>query len=262
MSTYILKRLAEAVGVCSAFRSSPSCSCTCRGSRSAPPVHRSQGGGRRGPSKESSLDQPLYVQYWIFLQGLLRLDFGQSLFIREPAITLVLERFPATMSSPWRACSSPYNLHPLESSRRSDVLTAGQHLHRSGGLGPSHAHLLAGLDAHHLLAVQLRILPPRPGDIPAPSHACVHVGGCPCPHHHAHDPVEDAGHPVSGFIRTARAKGVREQLSSSGTASECVHPHRHHPGVAVGRLLGGAIVTETVFACRGSEVWPYPPSGL
>ena len=33
------------------------------------------------------LDQPLYVQYGIFLKGLARLDFGNSLFIREPALS-------------------------------------------------------------------------------------------------------------------------------------------------------------------------------
>jgi len=51
------------------------------------------------------LDQPLYIQYWIFLKGLLRLDFGNSLFIREPAIRLVMERFPATIEltlAAWR----------------------------------------------------------------------------------------------------------------------------------------------------------------
>jgi hypothetical protein len=43
------------------------------------------------------LDRPLPIQYWIFLKGLLRLDFGKSLFMHEPALALVLERFPATI---------------------------------------------------------------------------------------------------------------------------------------------------------------------
>ena len=47
--------------------------------------------------KSLGLDRPLYVQYLIFLKGLLRLDFGNSLFIREPALQLVLERLPATV---------------------------------------------------------------------------------------------------------------------------------------------------------------------
>ena len=47
--------------------------------------------------KSLGLDQPLYVQYGIFLKDLVHLDFGKSLFIREPALSLVLERFPATL---------------------------------------------------------------------------------------------------------------------------------------------------------------------
>ena len=47
--------------------------------------------------KSLGLDQPLYVQYGIFLKGLVQFDFGHSLFIREPALQLVLERFSATI---------------------------------------------------------------------------------------------------------------------------------------------------------------------
>ena len=47
--------------------------------------------------KSLGLDQPLYIQYGIFLKDLVHLDFGKSLFIREPALDLVLERFPATL---------------------------------------------------------------------------------------------------------------------------------------------------------------------
>jgi peptide/nickel transport system permease protein len=43
------------------------------------------------------LDQPLPVQYFIFLKDLVHLDFGRSLFYHRPVIDLIAARFPATL---------------------------------------------------------------------------------------------------------------------------------------------------------------------
>jgi peptide/nickel transport system permease protein len=43
------------------------------------------------------LDESLPVQYWIFISSLLQGDFGQSYVFRQPAMTLILERMPATI---------------------------------------------------------------------------------------------------------------------------------------------------------------------
>lgn len=43
------------------------------------------------------LDQPLWRQYLTFLGGLARGDFGESFVYGRPALTLILERFPATL---------------------------------------------------------------------------------------------------------------------------------------------------------------------
>src|SRR5206468_2271609 len=42
-------------------------------------------------------DDPLPVQYWRFLRGALRGNFGHSLRHDEPALSLVVERMPATL---------------------------------------------------------------------------------------------------------------------------------------------------------------------
>jgi peptide/nickel transport system permease protein len=44
------------------------------------------------------LDQPLIVQYWIFLKQLLKGDFGYSYFFGKPAIDLVYERLGPELS--------------------------------------------------------------------------------------------------------------------------------------------------------------------
>ena len=43
------------------------------------------------------LDQPWYVQYWVFLGNLLQGDLGRSFVFNEPAIQLLLQRMPATL---------------------------------------------------------------------------------------------------------------------------------------------------------------------
>ncbi|MCB1313615.1 MAG: ABC transporter permease [Sedimentitalea sp.] len=43
------------------------------------------------------LDQSMPVQYWKFLTSLVQGDFGRSYVFRQPAMTLILERLPATL---------------------------------------------------------------------------------------------------------------------------------------------------------------------
>lgn len=43
------------------------------------------------------LDQSIPIQYWKFLTSLVQGDFGYSYVFRQPAMTLILERLPATL---------------------------------------------------------------------------------------------------------------------------------------------------------------------
>lgn len=47
--------------------------------------------------KELGLDQPLYVQYFKWLSGMLRGDFGKSMMSGMPIVNKVKQRLPATM---------------------------------------------------------------------------------------------------------------------------------------------------------------------
>ncbi|MDG6777960.1 ABC transporter permease [Thiomicrorhabdus sp. zzn3] len=47
--------------------------------------------------QQLGLDQPIYVQYWHYLQGVFIGDFGQSLFFQQPVSQLIAERFPMTL---------------------------------------------------------------------------------------------------------------------------------------------------------------------
>ena len=47
--------------------------------------------------KQLGLDRPIAVQFVDFLAGLTRFDFGESLWQRRPAMTIVLEKLPLTL---------------------------------------------------------------------------------------------------------------------------------------------------------------------
>ncbi|MCK5719291.1 MAG: ABC transporter permease [Thiomargarita sp.] len=43
------------------------------------------------------LNQPLMTQWWLYITGLLQGDLGQSLYSKEPIIDILMARFPATL---------------------------------------------------------------------------------------------------------------------------------------------------------------------
>ena len=47
---------------------------------------------------DMGFDRPIFVQYAIFLRNVITLDFGDSLRFEQPAIRIVLQRFPATFN--------------------------------------------------------------------------------------------------------------------------------------------------------------------
>ena len=47
--------------------------------------------------KMLGFDKPLHIQYLIYLSNLIQLDFGDSLYYRQPALTVILETLPATI---------------------------------------------------------------------------------------------------------------------------------------------------------------------
>lgn len=52
---------------------------------------------RAALEKEYGLDQPVYVQYFVWMEKIVQGDFGKSLVTRRPVSTELLERIPATI---------------------------------------------------------------------------------------------------------------------------------------------------------------------
>jgi peptide/nickel transport system permease protein len=205
--------------------------------------------------KSLGLDRPLYVQYGIFLKGLLQLDFGKSLFIRESAFSLVMERFPATVQLTVAgmviALAIAVPLGVVAAIRRYSLLdnlcTA---LAVSGQAMPI---FWLGLMLIIFFAVQLRLLPASGrGTFLHLLMPAFTLGASLAPITMRMTRSKMLDILSADYIRTARAKGLREQIVLFRHALRNASiPIVTILGLQFGRLLGGAIVTEAVFAWPG-----------
>ena len=256
MTTYALKRLGEAVLVCIGISVITFLLLHVAGD----PVQlllsiESKAEDAAVLRQALGLDKPLYVQYLIFLKGLLRLDFGTSLFVREPALNLVLERFPATMQLTLAgmaiALVIAIPLGVVAAIRRYSFLdNLCTMLAVSGQAMPI---FWLGLMLIILFSVKLHLLPASGrGSLFHLIMPAFTLGASLAPITMRMTRSKMLDILSADYIRTARAKGLREQIVLFRHALRNASiPIVTILGLQFGRLLGGAIVTEAVFAWPG-----------
>ncbi|HLE44350.1 MAG TPA: nickel ABC transporter permease [Methylomirabilota bacterium] len=200
-------------------------------------------------------DDPLYLQYWRFLRGALHGDFGNSLRHDEPALALVWQRMPATLeltavalgvalvlaipagivSAVFRNTALDYVSTVLALVGQAMptfwlgimlilVFSVGLHLLPSSGRGGAANLVLPAVTLGLFTTARIMRLT-RSGML------------------------EVLG---QDYVRTARAKGVGERrvvwkhaLKNAGIPIVTI------VGLELGTLLGGAVITETIFAWPG-----------
>ena len=204
---------------------------------------------------EMGFDDPLAVQFGRFLFNTVRGDFGRSFYHRAPALDLVLERMPTTMTLTLLALavavavSIPAGIY---SAVRRDSL-ADHLVTVVVFLGQSMPVFWTGIMLMLLFAVHWRVVPVSGWDgwqfmiLPA-----VTLGIFQAPL--LLRIVRSSMLEVLGldYVRTARSKGVSEWLVIWRHAlTNAALPLVTVMGIQFGILLGGAVVTETVFAIPG-----------
>ena len=256
MATYVLKRLGEAVLVCFGISVITFLLLHVAGD----PIQlllsiEAKAEDAAILRKSLGLDQPLYVQYGIFLKGLFRLDFGKSLFVREPALNLVLERFPATLQLTLAgmaiALVIAIPLGVVAAVRRYSLLdNLCTMLAVSGQAMPI---FWLGLMLIILFSVKLHLLPASGrGTVFHLLMPAFTLGASLAPITMRMTRSKMLDILSEDYIRTARAKGLREQIVLFRHALRNASiPIVTILGLQFGRLLGGAIVTEAVFAWPG-----------
>jgi len=204
---------------------------------------------------QMGFDRPWYVQYGDFIDRAVRGDFGVSLRSQLPALPLVVDRMPATLELATvamllsLAVALPLGI-VAATHRRTLVDTASM----VGGLmGQSAPGFWIGLVLILVFGVDLRWLPVsgRGGlshlVLPGVTLAMYSMG------RNARvvrsSMLDALGH---DFIRTAYAKGAsRLTVLYRHALRNALLPVVTLVGLDFGVLLGGAIITETVFAWPG-----------
>jgi peptide/nickel transport system permease protein len=206
-------------------------------------------------TKLLGLDQPVYVQYWKFASRAVQGDFGKSWYADTPAFKLVLERMPPTLYLTTAGLAmallialplgilAALKRHSFVDSLCTMVAVAGQAM----------PLFWLGIMLIIIFAVQLRLLPASGygtwqhflmpaftlGAFLAPITMRLVRSGV----------IEIMN---MDYIKTARAKGVGEGVVVVKHAfrNACI-PVITVLGLQFGQLLGGAVITETVFAWPG-----------
>lgn len=201
------------------------------------------------------LDKPLYVQYWKFASKAVQGDFGKSWYADTPAFRLVLERMPPTLyltaAGLVMALLIALPLGILAALKRhSFVDNLCTMLAVAGQAIPI---FWLGIMLIIIFAVRLKALPASGYGtwqhflMPA---FCLGAFLAPITMRLVRSGVVEVMN--MEFIKTARAKGVGERMVVIKHAfrNACI-PVITVLGLQFGQLLGGAIVTETVFAWPG-----------
>jgi ABC-type dipeptide/oligopeptide/nickel transport system permease component len=201
------------------------------------------------------LDQPIHVQYWKFASQAIRGDFGKSWYADTPAFRLVLERMPPTIYLTLAGLGAGLLIAlPLgivaALKRHSFVDTLCTVAAVAGQAMPI---FWLGIMLIIVFAVRLRLLPASGYGtwqhflMPA---FCLGAFLAPITMRLVRSGVIEVMN--MEYIKTARAKGLREWLVVVKHAfrNACI-PVLTVVGLQFGQLLGGAIVTETVFAWPG-----------
>jgi peptide/nickel transport system permease protein len=197
-------------------------------------------------------NDPLPLQYARFMSGALRGDFGESLRYKQDALGLVLERLPATLRLGGAALLLTFCLAipvgVVSAMKRGSVW---DYLGMGGAvLGQAIPGFWLGLMLIYLFSVRLGWLPT--GGTGGPLHYVmpVLVLGAFYAARMARltrsSVLDTLG---EDFILTARAKGLAELVVvGKHTLKNAAIPIVTLAGLETGQLLGGAVITETIFA--------------
>ena len=200
-------------------------------------------------------NDPLPVQFARFVGNIARGDFGQSFFHREPALPLVLARLPTTVlltllaMAVSLAIALPIGI--VSAIRRNSVFDHTATL--VVFLGTSMPVFWTGIMLILLFAVQLRVLPVSGWEswtaliLPA---ATLATFSTPLLLRIVRSSMLEVIN--LDYVRTARAKGVSEWFVICRHAlTNAALPLVTVAGLQFSLNLGGAVITETVFAVPG-----------
>lgn len=205
--------------------------------------------------REMGFDDPLLVQYWRFISGAIRGDFGRSLRQQASALSLVVERIPASL-----LLTATSILLALVVSIPIGILCAfkkGSPWDKIGTAGAVFAQSIPnfwlGLMLILLFSVLLKWFPTGGmgswRNLVLPSITLAAYSAARITRLTRSSMIEVL---QMDYIRTARAKGLKEwKVLWKHAFKNASIPIITITGLQIGVIFGGAVITETIFSWPG-----------
>nr|WP_232372443.1 ABC transporter permease [Acuticoccus mangrovi] len=215
------------------------------------------------------LDQPFLVQLWTYVKGVLQLNLGYSYRQQAPVLDLILERLPATLLLTLTAFVISLTLGVV-----SGVVAAARQGKWTDSLVTSLALLFYATPLYWLALMAVLLFSVQLGWLPGYGYET--IGSDATGLAHALDVARHLVLPaltlglfftaiymrmtrasmleVSGmdFVKTAKAKGLSPgRVQRRHVLRNALLPVVTLAGLQAGQLVGGAVLTETVFAWPG-----------
>lgn len=201
------------------------------------------------------LDQPLYVQYGVWLNNVLLGDLGRSIVTRRPVLSEVLARLPSTVelafAALFLAVAAGMIVGVISATRQYSLLDHATMI--LALLGISAPVFWLGLVLIFFFAVELRWFPTGgSGTIQQLVLPAVTLGAASTAIIARMTRSSMLEVIRQDYIRTARSKGLWEQTVMLRHAlKNALIPVVTVIGLQFGYLLAGAVITETVFSRPG-----------
>ena len=207
--------------------------------------------------KELGLDKPIAVQYLIFIKNALKGDFGTSIRYEEPALDLVFQRIPITLrllvvTLVWSLIVAiPIGI--ISAIKRNSIFDLiGMAFTFVGQSIPS---FWLGIMMIMVVGVHFRLLPISgfgSGEISYIIMPAITLGAFGMASFARITRSSMLEVMDSDYIQTARAKGLRETFVVIKHAlRNALIPIVTILGLQIAGLLGGAVITEQIFAYPG-----------
>ena len=213
--------------------------------------------------RQYRLDQPLVVQYFAWVKGVIAGDLGESMRLKEPVLKLIRQKFPVTLQLALMAIvvslTVGISAGVISAVRRNTTIDYGVNLFALWGLSTPNFWL--GIMLIFVFSVWLGWLPASgyvspfedvwmslkttimPAFVLGNSFAAVLM-------RHTRSAMLQAM--SSDYVRTARAKGLTERVVILKHAMRnALTPVITLGALELGTLLSGAVLTEQVFSIPG-----------
>ncbi len=200
------------------------------------------------------LDQPIYIQYAMYIGRLFEGDLGRSIVGNQPVLDILLTRFPPTLllatTSLAIAVVIGLSLGFLAAYKRGTIIDVGAMI--IAILGVSMPHFWLGMLLLFFFSLQLGWLPVAGSDwksliLPALTLGLGNAAVLARLTRSAMIDIFD-----QDFVRTARAKGLPKSIVLYRHALRAgLVPIVSMMGLQFAYMMGGAIVVENVFAWNG-----------